>query len=78
MIMPSNSGVNTTEGYGMEINPKLIKTAEDIVSNDTKLPAEIPGFEGFFVANAGDDSVDTVAAFVWEKLSYKIGTKSRQ
>ena len=59
------------------INQDMLTEARKIVSNARiTLPAEIPGFAGFFVAKADDSSIETISGFVGENsISYKIGTK---
>ena len=59
------------------INEDLLLGAKKLASlADISLPAEIPGFRGFFVAEADDPSVQAVTGFVDENgRSLKIGTR---
>lgn len=59
----------------MQLNPEMEKTAKELISQKASLPSEIPGFPGFFVANAADMTIEAAAAFVEDNISYKIGTK---
>lgn len=60
----------------MEFNPDLMTEAKKVASDSARLPVEIPGFRGMFVADATDPSVSAITGFVAKNgLSYKIGAK---
>jgi hypothetical protein len=62
----------------MKFNQDLMSEANRVASDSAeRLPAEIPGFSGLFVAAANDSSVKAITGFVGENgRSYKIGAKS--
>lgn len=65
----------------MEINPSMIEEARKVIArlgngSSPALPAKIPGFAGFFVAEHGDKTIEAVHAFkAGDGTLYKIGVR---
>ena len=64
----------------MEVNKDLLDralaVAREFEEGIIALPAEIPDFRGFYLAETKDDSIAAISGCVSDrKISYKIGNK---
>lgn len=75
-----NTAASTEENAFMELAPALAEAAKKVAaqaeSSGASLPAEIPGFNGWYVSDRNDKTIDYISPIMSDKkIVYRVGTK---